>query len=387
MDRIRLVRLAINVEQLLYPSPGGIGRYTSRLVTLLPELFDDDELTQFCARHSSAQIAAAAVAAGLPTGWSPVSLPLPRPVLYDAWHLADLPPLATSRRLAHLDVVHAPSLAVPPKGRYRLVVTIHDAASELHPASFTRRGHRFHRQGLAAASKRADLVIVPSHAAADEIIAFSTISTDRIRVVPHGVDAIPISPQEQKTELHALGLDDDPYVFWVGSLEPRKDVSTLVAAMVALSRRGRPVPKLVLAGYQGWLRQDLIDPRHRAALGGNLVELGVVPESTLRALYAGALLFALPSKHEGFGLPALEAMTYGAAVVCSDIPALREVTAGHALLVPPGDVPAWSEAIGGLLDDPEAREALAARGQQRATGFSWSQSVAATHQLYLEVMG
>jgi glycosyltransferase involved in cell wall biosynthesis len=228
---------------------------------------------------------------------------------------------------------------------------------------------------------------VPSHAAADEIIAFSTISTDRIRVVPHGVDAVPISPQEQKTELHALGLGDDPYVFWVGSLEPRKDVSTLVAAMVALSRRGRAVPKLVLAGYQGWLRQDLIDPGHRAALGGNLVELGVVPESTLRALYAGAFLFALPSKHEGFGLPALEAMTYGAAVICSDIPALREVTAGHALLVPPGDVPAWSEAIGGLLDDPEAREGLAARGQQRAAGFSWTESVAATHQLYLEVMG
>ena len=111
------MRLAINVEQLLYPSPGGIGRYTSRLVTLLPELFDDhDEMTQFCARHSSAQIAAAAVSAGLPRGLVPGV-----PAASEAGALRRVasrrpPPLAaTSRRLAHLDLVHAPSLAVPPR--------------------------------------------------------------------------------------------------------------------------------------------------------------------------------------------------------------------------------------------------------------------------------
>jgi glycosyltransferase involved in cell wall biosynthesis len=380
------VRVAINVEQLLYPSPGGIGRYTAKLVTLLPELYPDDDLVTFCARHTPAEIERCLAAAGMATARTPLSLGLPRPLLYEAWHALGLPPLAASSvRLSALDVVHAPSIAVPPTGRYRLIVTIHDLAPELYPEAFTRHGRRFHRQGLRAADQRADLVIAPSQAAASEISRMGKIGPDRIRVVPGGVDAVGISVAELITELDAVGLGAEPYVLWVGSLEPRKDVGTLVAAMAELTRRRRYTPRLVLAGYPGWMRHDLIDGADRASLGDRLIELGVVPEPTLRALYAGAVLFAFPSRHEGFGLPVLEAMAQGTAVVCSDIEVLREVTAGVARLVPPGQVRQWSEAISDLIDDQRARSALEAAGPRRAAKFPWRQTVETTARLYREV--
>src|SRR4051812_21516538 len=107
-------------------------------------------------------------------------LPVPRPVLYDAWHLLGAPRLSVlNRKLAHLDVIHAPSVAVPPKGGGALVVTVHDAAPLLHPETFTRRGRRFHAQGLAAAARRADLVVTVSEAAKDELVAPTHIAPDR----------------------------------------------------------------------------------------------------------------------------------------------------------------------------------------------------------------
>jgi glycosyltransferase involved in cell wall biosynthesis len=384
------VRVAINVEQLLYPSPGGIGRYTRNLLTLLPGLGRDDDVVGFCARHGPAAIDRALADAGVPAGSARalVSVGLPRPLLYDAWHLAGLPPLAISSvRLTDLDVVHAPSVAVPPAGRYGLVVTIHDLAPELYPQAFTKRGRRFHRQGLLAATKRADMVIAPSNTAAEEINRLSRIGPERIRVVPNGVEAVRVGVAELISELDAIGLGAEPYVLWAGSREPRKDVGTLVAAMAELTRQRRYTPRLVLVGYRGWMGQGLINPLDRAALGERLIELGVVAEATLRALYAGAVLFAFPSRHEGFGLPVLEAMAQGTAVVCSDIDALREISGGNARLVPPGEVRLWSEAIAGLLDDERARSALEAAGPPRAAKFSLKEMVEATRRLYREVAG
>ena len=254
--------------------------------------------------------ASAAEAAGLSGRPGIVSLGLPRPLLYDAWHVLGLPPLGLAdRRHGGVDVVHAPSVAVPPRGRTPLVVTVHDVAPAQYPETFSRRGRRFHAQGLAAAARRADVVIAVSHAAADEIVAHSTIPDGRIRVIPNGVDMIEVTDAQRRRTIDRFGLGDAPYVLWVGSLEPRKGVGTLVAAM---GRTGGSA-RLVLAGYPGWLSDGLIDPGDRDALGDRLRQLGQVDEVDLWALYAGATVFALPSRHEGFGLPVLEAMSQGTA--------------------------------------------------------------------------
>ncbi|MBO0693879.1 MAG: glycosyltransferase, partial [Acidimicrobiaceae bacterium] len=280
------MRVAVNLEQLLYRSPGGVGRYTADLAMVLPRVFPDDEVIGFVARHRRAEVAAALARFGL-AGLEPHVLPLPRPLLYDAWHYLGVPPLPLGApAIAAADVVHATSVAVPPRGKAPLVVTVHDAAPELFPDAFPRRGLRFHRAGLAAAARRADLVVTVSQAAADEIVRHSTLSQERIRVVHNGVDPVSVPEERREALLRAGGLAGGPYVLWVGSLEPRKGVGTLVAAMASLHRRGVRA-RLVLSGYEGWMGEGLVAAADRAELGADLVHRGPVPDEELWALYAG----------------------------------------------------------------------------------------------------
>src|SRR4051794_11555515 len=205
MKRIVVVRVAINLEQLLYRVPGGVGRYTARLATLLPDLFPEDDYAGFVARHDRAQVDAALAESDvrIPTS----VLPLPRPVLYDAWHTVGAPRLSVlARSLAGIDVVHAPSVAVPPRGKGGLVVTVHDVAPLLFPETFTARGRWFHRAGLRAVARRADLVIVVSHDAARDVEERTGIGADRIRVVHNGVDQVDVTEADVVAVRRRLGL-------------------------------------------------------------------------------------------------------------------------------------------------------------------------------------
>jgi glycosyltransferase involved in cell wall biosynthesis len=370
------VRVAVNVEQLLYPSPGGVGRYTAQLVAGLHRA--GVQVRPFLARHPPAAVDRAWAEHGLSGVPFPKSFPLPRPLLYDAWHLLRWPPVAHRRD----DIVHAPSVAVPPAGGAGLIVTVHDAASVLYPDAFSARGRWFHHQGLRAAA-RADRIIAVSQAAADELAVHTKLPTDRIRVVPNGVAL----PEPDPEALGRFGLVGERYIFWVGSLEPRKDVGTLVAAAARLARRsgGERKFKLVLAGYPGWLHDGLIAAEDRIQLGDDLRQLGRVSDGELAALYAGAAVFAFPSRHEGFGIPVLEAMASGTPVVAADIASLREVAGGAAALVTPGDADAWSEALDEVMAAGPARDHLVRAGRARAALFSWAASIEATLSVYREV--
>ncbi|MGC8628104.1 MAG: glycosyltransferase family 4 protein [Acidimicrobiales bacterium] len=373
------MRVAVNVEQLLSSSPGGIGRYTARLVGILADL--GVEVQPVTALHRRSRVIAAWAEAGLQ---GKVRLPkifwLPKPALYDAWHLLGWPPTSWD-----VDVVHAPSLAVLPSHGKPLVVSVHDAAPVLFPEAFTPRGRWFHAMGLRATAKRADLVITGSEAAAAELVEHTALRPERVRVVPYGVDRTGPDPQA----LERFGLDGVNYVLWVGSLEPRKGVGTLVAAMARLLKSNAALSgtSLVLAGYAGWQNASLLAKEDLAQLGPALRRLGRLSARELAALYSGAAVFAFPSLHEGFGLPVLEAMAAGAPVVASDIPSLREVSGGAAMLVPARDVEAWAEALEALLLRPALRAEMAEAGRQHASRFSWEATVAATLDVYREVAG
>jgi glycosyltransferase involved in cell wall biosynthesis len=377
--------VAINAEQLLYRSPGGIGRYTAQLLTVLPEAFPDVEVVPFTARHSAAHIRSALDRVGVPAEISArrVTLPLPRQLLWESWVRLGQPKLP---QLPGTDLVHAPSVAVPPRPRVPLVVTVHDAAPLLFPDAFSKRARRWHQIALQATARRADLVITVSQAAADEIGSHTSIPAHRIRVVANGVAPLEIDPDEQRAFMRARGLEDREFVLWVGSLEPRKGVGTLVAAMAELKRR-HPARDtlLVLAGFEGWLNAGLIDPSDRQALGPALRQLGPIGERELWALYGAATLFAFPSRHEGFGLPLIEAMSLGVPVVASDIAAAREVGAGAAWLVDPENVKAWADALGELLENPQERRRLADQGRARSKEFTVEGMAAATRDVYREV--
>ncbi len=264
---------------------------------------------------------------------------------------------------------------------------MHDAAPWLYPGSFTARGRWFHNTGVRAGARRADILLTGTEAAANELTAHTKLPADRLRVVPYGVDHPhpEPDPEELLDVLHRYNLVDTRYVLWVGSLEPRKGVGALVAAMARLVARDKSTV-LVLAGYTGWQHEKLISADDRAVLGSRLREVGRVRQPELESLYAGATVFAFPSLHEGFGLPVLEAMSAGVPVVASDIPALREVSGDAAVLVPPGDSEAWAEALGSVLDSPARQAELAGAGRRRATNFSWTRTAEATVAIYEELI-
>jgi glycosyltransferase involved in cell wall biosynthesis len=384
------MRVALNLEQLLQPAPGGIGRYTAELARLLPALpaGDGEEITlvPFVARHRREDVDARLREFGL-AGVDPVVLPLPRPLLYDAWHLFRRPGLGRSRRLRYADVVHAPSVAVPPKADAPLVVTAHDAAPLMYPDAYPRRGRRFHAQGLAAAAKRADLVITVSQSAAEELVTYTAIPPERIRIVPNGVDLEIARDEDVENVRGELGLGDAPYVFWVGSLEPRKNVGVLVDAFVRWATHTDLPHLLVLAGPTGWLEDEasVLAPARR--LGDRVRTVGRIGDPALGALYRGADLFAFPSRHEGFGIPVLEAMAQETPVLAADIPALREIAAGAAVLRSPDDRGAWVAALDNLLHDEAELSRLGEAGRARARDYSWERCAEETRAVYREALG
>jgi glycosyltransferase involved in cell wall biosynthesis len=379
------VRVAINLEQVLQEAPGGIGRYSAALVRLLPEVTPGDAVVPFVAAHRRADVARAWDAWDIPAATKAVVLPLPRPVLYDAWHLLNAPdPAWFSRRLRRVDIVHAPSVAVPPTGSKPLVVTVHDAAPLIAPQAFTARGRRFHAQGIRAASRRATLIIAPSHAAADEIARHTDIAADRLRVVHNGVDLAVASDAEVARVRERFGLDDVPFVLWAGVLQPRKNVGVLVDAFARLLDRHELSHRLVLAGPNGWLSAP--EAPSIAALGDRVQTLGAVAPDDLRALMRAADVFAFPSRYEGFGLPVLEAMAQSTPVVSADIPVLREVAGDEATFVDPDDVDGWTDALAATIGDLRERAAQGSGGRARAEQFSWQRCVLATRAVYAEAI-
>ena len=379
------MRVAVNAEQLLYSSPGGIGRYTAQLLTVLPEVFPEDSVVAFTARHPRTAVGEALASFGVPDTVSSAAavLRLPRALLYEAWVRFGLAPLPS---LGEAEVVHAPSVAVPPRGRRPLVVTVHDAAPELYPEAFPRRGRAFHRRGRPLPRRGPTRVIAVSAAAADEIVSNSVVHPDQVSIVHNGVRPVRVDDADLERALRGRGIWQRPYVLWVGSFEPRKGVGTLVAAMAQLRHR-RPTLEVetVLVGYEGWLGENLIPDSDRERLGGSLHRIGRVGEDELWALYRGATVFAFPSRHEGFGLPVVEAMSQGTAVVASDIPALREVAGRGAVLLRPDDVAAWADALEGLLEDESARIRLGEHGLARSRELSVEAMVSATRAVYRQV--
>ncbi|HEX2737613.1 MAG TPA: glycosyltransferase family 1 protein, partial [Acidimicrobiia bacterium] len=264
--------------------------------------------------------------------------------------------------------------------------TVHDAAPVLFPHTFPRRGRWFHARGIAAAARHADLVITVSNAAADELVAHTPIARARIRVVHNGVDQREVPDREVAATRAALGLGEDPYVLWVGTLEPRKNLPTLLAAFRKVVAAPDLRHQLLIVGPTGWRENNEV-ARAARLLGDRVRLVGAVRGDQMAAVYRGADLFAFPSRHEGFGLPVLEAMAQRRAVVAADIPAIREVAADAATLVPPDDIDLWAGALTWLLRDPAVRSELGERGRVRATQFSWDRCAAGTRAVYAEAIG
>ncbi len=298
-------------------------------------------------------------------------LGLPRPVLYESWVRLRRP--AVERVTGTVDVAHATAL-VPCPSAAPLVVTIHDVAFLHEPARFTRQGARIMRAALDAVRNRAMFVITSSAASRRDLVA-AGIDEARLRVIPLGVDAAPATPEQVAAVRGRFDLPER-FVLFVGTLEPRKNLARLSAAVAALDE---PLP-LVVAGPTGWG-----DVQAGMCIDGAAVRfVGFVPPADLAGLYGAATVFAYPSEVEGFGLPVAEAMAHGTPVVTSADRSTEEVAGGAAVLVDPLDV---DSIAGGLVAAQHRADELVVAGRARAAELTWEATAARTLAVYREAAG
>jgi glycosyltransferase involved in cell wall biosynthesis len=265
-------------------------------------------------------------------------------------------------------VLHATTWAIPPRVA-PLVVTVHDLAFVRDPAHFTAHGNRYFQRALAITRDEADLVVVPSEATAEDCTEHG-IARSRIRVVPHGVSVPEVTGTEVALFRRAHGLDR-PYVLWTGTLEPRKNLPTLLEAFRAVAAE-RGDLDLVLVGPSGWGGTAAqVDAALGALPTGRVHRLGLLDSVDLHRAYAGAQVFCYPSTWEGFGLPVLEAMAHGVPVVTSEGTSMAEVCGSDGLLVDPGSP---DDVAGAVLAASDRHDDLAAAGRARAASYTWQRS-------------
>jgi alpha-1,3-rhamnosyl/mannosyltransferase len=303
------------------------------------------------------------------------------------------------RRLASLlmaadgnQVLFAPNYLFPPLfwlARGARVATIHDLGVWKVPWAVRPDSGEALRQLLERTLFEADLFLTPSEAVRRELIE-RRVAASRVRAIHHGTGLVgegAIGAPAPQTPPQTPLRTPPRYVLHVGTVEPRKNVQTLLAAWRLLRLRRAEPPPLVLCGGFGWKAEEVLREIAAAEAEGWLVHLGYVRTEELAALYAGAELVALPSFYEGFGLPAVEAMRAGAPLLASDIPVLREVAGDAALYAPPDRPDLWADRAGELLADAGLRADLRRRGLERARLFDWQRSAAETVRAFRAAAG
>ena len=300
--------------------------------------------------------------------------------------------LSAELRKHPVDVLHV-QFTAPPFCPCPVVVSIHDLSFEHLPQTFNRRSRTQLRLTVRHSAKRAARIISLSEHTRRDIIETYGITPERIHAIPLAAPShfAPVADNRELQRVrHNYGIHGD-YILSVGSIQPRKNLARLVRAYarVRASLRGNnsaiTLPKLVLVGKCAWLYDETLRALDETGVRDDVVLTGYVPQADLPALYSGALCFVYPSYFEGFGLPPLEAMKCGAAVIVGNKTSLPEVVGDAALTVDPFDVDAIASAMKQLIDDPALRETLSVKGQIRATAFDWRETARKTLKVYEEV--
>jgi len=279
-------------------------------------------------------------------------------------------------------VLFAPNYLFPPLFRFARgarVATVHDLGVWKVPWAVRPDSGAALRERLERTIFAADLLLTPSEAVRRELIERG-VAPRRVRAIHHGTGLI------GRAAPSALPpRTPSRYALHVGTVEPRKNLPTLLAAWRSLRARGAQPPVLVLCGGLGWNAEAIHSEIVVAEREGWVVHLGYVGASELAALYRGAELVALPSFYEGFGLPVIEALQAGAPLVASDLPVLREVAGDAAIYAPPDRPDLWAERIAELLADSSLQQDLRRKGRERAERFDWRRAAAETVRAFAEI--
>jgi glycosyltransferase involved in cell wall biosynthesis len=285
------------------------------------------------------------------------------------------------------DLCHFTNFLGPYFASTPYVVTFHDMTLELLPECHTWRKRLLTRALSPEIARGARLIITPSQSAKRDLARLFAIPEEKIRAIPHAPDSQfrPRCDRESLARIETRYGIRTPYLLYVGTLEPRKN---LLRAMTAFSRISTRYPEhsFYLAGELGWRSKEFLQTLDSIPNHHRIARLGYVAEEDLAALYSNAELFVYPSLYEGFGFPVIEAMACGAPVVTSNTSSLAEIADGAALLVDPHDTAAIAEAMDRGMGDERERERLRLAGLARARTFSWERSTRETLQVYEEAL-
>lgn len=355
----------------------GIGHYTAELAQHLASTSEDDEVQVVSPRSFVAapnlhtQVASSLQFVRVRVG------PISR-----RWWSVGLPRYI--RRHA-IELFHGTNFEVPLGGVCPTVVTIHDLSMLLHPQTQEKRLVRRAQRRLPLMARATTMIVTPTNTVRDEVHEHLQVPLDKVVVISEAARSCfrRVAPTETTEVRTRLGIRGE-FILFVGTVEPRKNLHTLLQAFEqVIQTRNRPL-QLVIAGRKGWLVNDLFDSLKRSPAVAQLILTGYLSDTDLRALFSSCTAFVYPSIYEGFGLPPLEAMACGAPVIASRIPSIEEVTGAAARLFDPWSAPDLATAITDVLASEPTRARMSSAGIQRARAFSWSEAANLTRQVYVE---
>ncbi|MFN0085830.1 MAG: glycosyltransferase family 4 protein [Blastocatellia bacterium] len=370
------MRIALDAIPLV-AAKTGIGHYTDALAHSLADIHSDHEyvlLSPFDFAFDASN--------GHPNNLSKQFFPVRS--IFRKWWLAGLPAML---QLSPFDLFHGTNYCIPVYSSCPTVVTIHDLSlftqGHTHEQANVTRGKR----RIPLMARRAGAIIAPSEWTRREIIEILRIAPEKIRVIHEAarrtMRPIPETDCRPVLEKHGIGA---PYLLYVGTIEPRKNLLTLIRAYDDLLKTTPHRPQLVLAGSRGWLFDEVFHMVERMELREMVRFTGYVEDADLPALYSAARIFLYPSLYEGFGLPPLEAMACGAPVIASNVSSLPEVVGEAGLMHAPSDAAELTRAMTTLLDDEAVRARFIRAGAEQAARFSWERAARETQRLYEDVI-
>jgi glycosyltransferase involved in cell wall biosynthesis len=362
-----------------YEQGGGIGRLTRELIAALGRRPDENQYRLFVAGAQRTQLplAPAPRFAWCPTPITPVNLAR-------LWYRLGLP-LPVETFTGGVDLYHATDFTLPPTlPGTRTLLTVHDLSFVRVPETASPRLKAYLDAVVPRSCRRADHILADSQATKDDLVELYQLPADKITVLLSGVDARfkPVAdPQLRAAVREKYNLGQQPYIFAIGTVQPRKNYGRLIEALAHLRALGHDVT-LVIAGGKGWLEDPIYQALDKLRLREQVRFIGFADDADLPTLYSEARCLAFPSLYEGFGLPILEAMACGTPVITSHVSSMPEAAGDAALLISPTDVDAITAALEQVVSDEHLRLSLIERGYTQAARFTWDTSAQQLQSVY-----
>ncbi len=300
------------------------------------------------------------------------------------WFLFGLPRYIRRRPLA---LFHGTNYEVPLIKSCPTVLTIHDLSLLLHPETHKIERVRRARRRLPRMARAATLIVTPTESVRREVCTHLAIESKRVVAVPEAARRVfrPQCAEDAEGVRRRLGIADD-FLLFVGTIEPRKNLLTLIRAFRGALSEANEHLQLVIAGQTGWLADEIFAEVRKTSPSKSVILTGYLPDDDLCALYSSCRAFVYPSLYEGFGLPPLEAMACGAPVIASRIESIAEVVGDAALLVAPTETGELTRSIVTLLRDENLRRRMMESGLRRAAEFSWERTARLMREVYDEAL-